>query len=473
MKKINKILALGLVGASALTGGFMLSGCDITQNDDKIQNEQNQDEQKVISSIEINTSSLPSYIIKGHFSRTNITMTVTYEDASTKVVDVLESMFSETDKTKLNNVGQYNLTVNYGDKTATMYANVVDERYLLKEVVEANLDKDVTINFGEGAGYAIDYDNKIMRGTEDGWTGYTWLSGNVMYESDGDYCDKSLGSEWYKYNYEWHTVEILEILETGVDEEGNNWIVESIDKEEINYKLTIKNEDYDNTYRVYTFNDDFLLKVEYRDSETETIEFNYAPVILEVPADIKALESSATLRAEGLTIHLKSLMNKYLESDFEMNVFINSINALCVYQQYDADNQIIKEIDPLDSDAGDLAWINGEYYYNYDYEDERIYKDEISNWNRHIMVNCFTFDNAFDSNNITIDISDDGRYYELILNVEYDGQVEEYTYIFNDTEISKIDITYDGQYMGYYTYNKTNVNLEVPDTIREKESEAQ
>ena len=160
MKKFNKILALSLAGASLVAGGFMLNGCDIADNKGKTQTEQEQEEQKVVSSISLNTNTLPSYIIKEKFSRTNIKMTVTYEDGSTKIIDVTESMFSENDKTKLNNVGQYNLTVNYGDKTATMYANVVDERYLLKEVVEANLDKDITITYDDEI-MKFDADNKI------------------------------------------------------------------------------------------------------------------------------------------------------------------------------------------------------------------------------------------------------------------------------------------------------------------------
>ncbi|MBQ7797687.1 MAG: hypothetical protein IJ371_01025, partial [Clostridia bacterium] len=100
-----------------------------------------------------------------------------------------------------------------------------------------------------------------------------------------------------------------------------------------------------------------------------------------------------------------------------------------------------------------------------------IYKDNISSWDRHIMVNCFTFDDDFA--NAIVDISEDGQYYELISTSEDgDGEVWEYKYIFNDEEINEIKVTCDGQYMGSYTYNRTNVNLEVPADIKALESSA-
>ncbi len=471
MKKFNKLLALGLASASLVTGGFMLSGCDIDRDNNNTQTEQNQDEQKVVSSISLNTNTLPSYIIRGKFSRTNITMTVTYEDDTTKVVDVTESMFSETDKTKLNTVGQYNLTVNYGDKTATMYANVVDERYLLKEVVEANLDKDVTVTSSEGI-MKYDAENKILHYTEgEDYTFWGWINNNLFYtnESDEDGSNKWLSGTIYDYiNSEYPYSKIVDMFKR-----TDAWTIDDIEKDGLNYILTATHGD-DEQYKYY-FNEDFMYKVEETDGGyVYTSTYNYSILNLEVPAEIKALESGTTVDVESITWDLKDLMNNYLESDFEMSIFDNASNTTYLYQQYDANNKIIKEIDPTDDNEGDLSWINGDYYYAYYYATNSIYKYNISSWDRHIMVNCFTFDHLFDANNITVDISEGGQYYELILPSEDgDGEVWEYKYIFNAEEISKIEVRCNNQYMGHYTYNKTNVVLEVPAEIKALESSTQ
>ena len=472
MKKINKILALGLAGASLATGGFMLSGCDIDRDNNNTQTEQNQDEQKVVSSISLNTDTLPNYIIKGHFARTNITMTVTYEDNSTKVIDVTESMFSETDKEKLKNVGQYNLTINYGGKTATMYANVVDERYLLKEVVEANLDKDVTLSIGNNT-CQIDVDNKIMKMTDvdDGWVGYTWLSNNITYDYEGydEGCNKSLASSWEEGSKYYHTFGILRILENGKDSEGDPWTIESVEKDGINYVLTAKNvyEDYERTYK-WVFNDDFLLKLECEDNDPESWEynFNYAPITLEVPEDIKALESSATIDSEILD-NLRVTMGNYLDSDLEVSVFDNTTNTTEVFKRYDADNNI------LYYDNGDFNkwyWISGSYWYSKESDSDSAHKTlNTGTWESMLISSIF---GDCDLSECTINISSDGQYYELIVTEEDYPDTYEYKYIFNAEEINKIEVRYNDEYIGYYTINRTNVVLEVPAEIKALESSA-
>ncbi len=473
MKKFNKFLALGLAGASALTGGFMLSGCDATEEVDKTQNEQTQDENKVVSGISINADSLPGYIIKGHFARTNITMTVMYEDGSTKIVDVLESMFSETDKEKLKNVGQYNLTINYGEKTATMYANVVDERYLLKEVVEANLDKDITLSVGNNT-MQIDVDNKIMKSTDvdDGWVGYAWLNNNVTYDyaSYEESCTKTLASDWDWQSKYWHTYSILEILETGKDIDGDIWTIESVEKHGINYVLTATttDEDYELTYK-YIFNDDFLLKIECEDNDPETWEynFNYAPITLEVPAEIKAMESSATINVIDRASDLKDLMNDYLESDLEVSVFDNTTNTTKIYVKYDVNNNIIyREYGEFNK----WYWTNGNYWYSKESDSDRAYKENISTWESHLISVVF---GVYDLSDCTIDISSGGQYYELTVTEEDHPDVWKYKYIFNAEEISKMEVRYNDQYKEYYTFNKTNVVLDVPSEIKALESSAQ
>lgn len=477
MKKFNKVLALGLAGASVLTGGFMLSGCDATEEVDKTQNEQTQDEQKVVSSIAVNQESLPSYIIKGHFARTNITMTVMYEDGSTKIIDVLESMFSETDKEKLKNVGQYNLTINYGEKTATMYANVVDERYLLKEVVEANLDKDITLSVGNNT-MQIDVDNKIMKSTDvdDGWVGYTWLNNNVTYDYEAEQgCNKSLASDWDWQSKYWHTYSILEILETGKDEEGTYYTIEPVEKEGINYKLKVKrtNEWYTQT-KTYTFNDDFLCGIDFygvmKNGEVDedyTINYSYVPITLEVPAEIKAMESEATVHVASRIENLKTTMSKYLESDLEVSVFDNTTNTTKIYVKYDVNNNIIyREYGEFNK----WYWTNGNYWYSKESDSDRAYKEDISTWESHLISVVF---GVYDLSDCTIDISSGGQYYELTVTEEDHPDVWKYKYIFNAEEISKMEVRYNDQYKGYYTFNKTNVVLDVPSEIKALESSAQ
>ena len=469
MKRFNKFLALGLVGASALTGGFMLSGCDITEDKDKTQTEQEQDEQKVVSSISLNANTLPSYIIKGKFNRTNIKATVTYEDNSTKVIDVTESMFSETDKAKLNNVGQYNLTVNYGEKTATIYANVVDERYLLKEVVEANIDKDVTLTVGNNT-MQIDADNKIMKSTDvdDGWVGYTWINNNVTYDyaSYEEGCTKTLASDWGWQSTHYRTYSILEVLETGKDDEGDPWTIESVEKDGINYVLTAKNvyEDYERTYK-YVFNDDFLLKIECEDNDPESWEynFNYAPITLEVPEEIKAKESGATVHVYSRIENLKSTMSKYLESDFELQINGES------YAKYDADNQI-----SCTTEDGKQVWmwLNGDYCYTHYNGEPQLNKHDSLAWEGRLKSYLFTEDALNESGfEYSITITADGQYYELSVTTDEDDVV--YKYTFNDDEISKIEVINNGSVNVVATYVKKSINLVVPANIKALESSAQ
>lgn len=456
MKKFNKILALGLAGASALTGGFMLSGCDITQDTDKTQNEQSQEEQKEVSSISINEDSLPSYIIKGHFSRTNITMTVTYDDNSTKVVDVTESMFSETDKEKLKNVGQYNLTVNYGEKTATMYANVVDERYLLKEVVEANLDKDVTVTSSEGT-MKYDAENKILHYTDgEDYTFWGWINNNLFYtnESDGDGSNKWLSGTIYDYiNNEYPYSKIVDMLKR-----TDAWTIDDIEKDGLNYILTATHGD-EEQYKYY-FNEDFMYKVEETDGGyVYTSTYNYAILNLEVPAEIKALESSITIDVEDISWDLKDLMNDYLESDFEMVVNGES------YAKYDADNQIVLI---TEGQEDTWMWLNGDYCYTY-YDAEQTYKHNSSLWESRLKGHLFMGDALNNGDyEYSATISEDGQYYVLtiITNDEEDAVLK---YIFNDEEIAKIEVSYNDSDDTVATYVKKSINLELPAEIKQWE----
>lgn len=469
MKKFNKFLAFGLAGASVLTGGFMLSGCDVTEDKDKTQNQQTQEENKVVGGISINADSLPSYIIKGHFARTNITMTVMYEDGSTKIVDVLESMFSETDKEKLKNVGQYNLTVNYGDKTATMYANVVDERYLLKEVVEANIDKDMTVTSSEGT-MKYDAENKILHYTDDeDYTFWGWINNNFFYtnESDDDGSNKWLSGTIYDYiNDEYPYSKVVDMFKR-----TDAWIIDDIEKDGLNYILTATHGD-DEQYKYY-FNEDFMYKLEETDGGyVYTSTYNYSIVNLEVPAEIKALESSVTVDVESITWDLKDLMEDYLESNFEMV----ATGDYGVTQKYDANNKIMYE---SYQDWHHWSWVNGDYRYSYESDNgDSVWKYDASTWMDRVKETMF-MEEVLDNGNyssINVDISSDGQYY--ILTAVSNPEIETGTYIykFNNDEI--IGLTIEDEEDGDSitidcAYTKKSINLEVPSEIKALESSAQ
>lgn len=459
MKKFNKFLALGLAGASLLTGGLMLSGCNITQNNDNTQIGQEQEGQKVVSSISINADTLPRYIIKGKFARTDIKATVTYEDNSTKVIDVTESMFSEADRAKLNSVSQYNLTINYGGKTATMYANVVDERYLLKEVVEANLDKDVTLICGTNM-IQIDADNGIMKEVSETEVIYTWLSNNTAYQYDlNSGYTKRLSRDYTNDSEMYRTFMILDILEDGT----GACTIESIEQVEQNYILIVQYSDEGSI--TYTFNDDFLLGVKLCSDEEETIySYNYSPITLEVPSEIKALENTAIIDIGSRIAVLRyDVMESYLKSDFEM--LINGES----YAKYDADNQVL-----CTTEDGEQVWmwLNGDYCYTHHNGESQLAKHNASEWESRLKSYLFTEDALNESSfEHACTISADGQYYEITVTTNDENNTI-YKYTFNDDEISKIEISSDLETI-IATYVKKSINLEVPAEIKALENSAQ
>ena len=470
MRKFNKFLALGLASASLLTGGLMLSGCDITEDKDKTQTEQQQDEQKVVSSISLNAETLPSYIIKGKFNRTNVKMTVTYEDNTTKVVDVTESMLDDASKEEIKHVGQYNLTINHGGKTATMFANVVDERYLLKEVVEANLDKDVTLINGT-LQLQVDADNKIISitdSTDKSYACYTWLNNNITYNYESDEsadANKSLASEFTSESYIYHTMEVLDILENGFDSDGDSWTIESIEKDGLNYILTATSTDGDGERceHKYYFNEDFLWKTEMTyDQETTIYNLDYSILNLEVPTEIKALESSATVDIESRIENLKETMQTYLKSDFELIINDES------YAKYDADSQV-----SCTTEDGKQVWmwLNGDYCYTHYNGEPQLNKHGSSAWEDRLKSYLFSEDALNESGfEYSVTITADGQYYELNVTTDEDDVV--YKYTFNDEEISKIEVINNSSVNVVATYVKKSINLEVPADIKALESSA-
>lgn len=466
MNRFGKILALGLAGASVLTGGFILSGCEKSDKN-STQTEQDVNEQKEVVSISIKESSLPDYIIRYKFSRTNIKMTVTYDDDSTKEINVTESMLNASSKEKLKNLGQHNLTVNHGGKTATIFANIVDERYLLKEVVEANRDKDVNITSSKGIVGKVDMDNKIVCLKGDDLKGWAWVKNNILYLYDTDNgISKGIGSEFENLVQNIYT-DVDKVI-NGVDEYGNTWTIDGIEKDGLNYILTAtQNEDWQCKYY---FNDDFMYKIEELEGgHTESINYDYSIVNLLVPSDIKVLENGATVDVEEAIDDLEDVMSKYLESDFEMKRS-NSTNDIFETIKYDADNKIIyyEESDGF----YEWSWLNGDYYYSKASDNSEVWKGEANYWQGWVEE-CMFWEMDFDGVESSVRIIENGQYYELAVSFEGGEQIWEYKYVFNDKEICKVDVKFNGQYMGKYTYNKTNIVLKVPDEIKALESEAQ
>lgn len=76
------------------------------------------------------------------------------------------------------------------------------------------------------------------------------------------------------------------------------------------------------------------------------------------------------------------------------------------------------------------------------------------------------------SNEYSVAINSDEQYYELTI-ITNDEDDAVFKYAFNDNEILKIDISYDGEDAGTAVYRKVNVNLTVPDEIRDMEDAAQ
>lgn len=350
MKRFSKILTLGLVSATALTGaGFMLSGCDIFKSSD----EQNVEEQKVVTSISVDESTLPSYIIKDKFYRTNIKMLVTYDDGTSKTVDVTESMFDEADKEKLKIEGNQELTVRYKDKTNTINVTVVGTKYLLKEVWQNNINTDLTTTIsGESIeGESIENTFKIDRVNKQIWqtvnpNNYVWMENGVLYSIKGGTCYKYVDGivEWENQLNAINFDYIEDALFENGSSEHNTYSIVSIEKEDDKYILTAnvssKTSTLNGTIK-YIFNDDFLLKVEVNYGFVGTVEYSYAPITDSIPSEMKQLKNKSKIASQESLELFDTVIKNSLTKDMSIeSTHISNGQQQTDYVQLDRDNKI-------------------------------------------------------------------------------------------------------------------------------------
>ena len=469
MNKFSKILALGLAGASVLTGGFILSGCEKSDKN-STQLEQNMDIEKGVIAISFKKNSSPKYIIRGKFSRANIKMLVTYDNYITKEIEVTESMLDEHSQQEVKQAGQYNLTIKFGGQTATMYANVVDERYLLKEVVEKYINKDVTISTDSSI-MQIDMDNKITIHNGYGYSFYSWIKDGVRYDyedDDGNTCyEKCLASDWEEQAKFSHTKDILNILETGRDQDGNYWKIESVKGDGVNYTLTAKRSvgsGFD--VREYIFNEDFLSSIrEYEEHEKEisgeqTFNYNYTPITLKIPDTVDTNSYMATVDYDDKVNKLDQIMSKYLEKDLEVYLYDSSII------QIDIDNQVMNSGDNKLS----WMWVSGDYYYVYTSNEEGGYtieKYSAAKWKEDLANYVFMRDSIY-KDNVSKSIELVGDYYVITVQ---DEEIK-YKYIFNNEEIKCIEINTNTN-NEVRCYKNCKWDMTLPEGIKKLESEAQ
>ncbi len=503
----KKFLALGVAGASVLTGGFLLSGCDMTKDDNsnKSQVEQSIQQEKAVTSIKLIESSIPNYIIRNKFYRTNIRAVVTYEDKTTKEIAVTEDMIEERDREDLKYVGQYNLKINYGGKSTTMYTKVVDERYLLKEVVEANAGKDVTMTEYSGDSIVrneIDVNNDIYKmsclldeGVESDFVEYAWLSNGITYmtATEGSLidCYRDLdGSDWkygtstlYIFKYKDNLINESKgytINSVELDEDTNNYILEAI----------CPTEDDGNMVCTYEFNDDFLLSVTrlievYHDTYEDVYKYDYSPVTLEVPAELKAMEKDAIIDAYNNAEVAIEMINNTLNIDFSATLENEEVISTI---EFDANNKILHMLieDSVSEEVynNEYCWLKGDYVYNSNGElDDGVYCHKLDKeyLNDVILLQLLGFDICnfdsydWDEEEPTITIDSNGNYVLKLVEYEGDGVTVygRHEYTFNANGLVNIKVAYEGVEEEFVTINySNNINLTVPDEYIAYEEDA-
>lgn len=499
----KKFLALGVAGASVLTGGFLLSGCDVTKDETTTntpQVEQPVQQEKEVSSIKLIESTIPKYIIRNKFYRTNIKATVTYEDKTTKEINVTEDMIEERDREDLKYVGQYNLKINYGGKSTTMYTKVVDERYLLKEVVEANAGKDVTKIFlldGNESDYieSFDMDNKVCKTQYDNdyKSDYAWLSKGITYyayvDEDEEYeCYRDIdGSNWqygssllniFEYEDEIITESASEgeykINSVTQDEDTNNYV--------LNATWSINSLTEDTTKYEYIFNDDFLLSVsieysnKYNNGVTNKYEYDYSPVTVEVPAELKAMEKDAIIDAYENAEAIKEMIKKTLDRDFSTSCESEvSAGVIWLYTtKFDADNKILHRLSEFEGEvvAEDYVWQKGDFaYYRTEEKDYNYLKysklDKVHFKNMLLAYTSYEILNLGDLSveDQSVVINDNGDYVLTIV-YDYTASNEIYIgsqYVFNSNGLVSVKNFIEGEEESYTINYSNKINLTVPD----------
>lgn len=166
------------------------------------------------------------------------------------------------------------------------------EKY--KTIAKTYLKSDFVVTYGEYEDFSFKYDNenKIGYYEESGW--YEW------YWQNGEYCYHTTGTlTTYKYDIvDWRELifdeQFFGNILTG-DYEKNISIVEAGKYYQIEVMLRSTEEPEDNTVLKFIFNNESLLRIEMGEAAEESIiiTFDDVEVNLNLPSDIKSLESSA------------------------------------------------------------------------------------------------------------------------------------------------------------------------------------
>ena len=274
MKKINKILTLVLAGVSALTSGLMLSGCTTKKAN--------------IEDLIISSDNIP-YVVEGRFNDAGIKGVLIYDNGTFKNINITEDMLSEADKLKTNTAGQYEITISYENEQEVINIEVIDQVELLDRLVQKTINNDFRLDM-LGLGVAqYDAQNKILKlEYGNGELCWFWISNGYQYEYDDGDIDKEVyieteWNDWLKANLGYPAGE----------NEFNNRIAYSSVNSLGNYLVIIEDLNGDGeiegTIEIeYNLNSLVQTKMEETTSKVQTPSIN-----LEVPAEIKALESSA------------------------------------------------------------------------------------------------------------------------------------------------------------------------------------
>ena len=512
--KLKKMLTLGLAGASMLTGGFLLSGCGIKDNTasqpqveqpvEQPEVEQPVQQEKEVSSVKLVESSIPKYIIRNKFYRTNIKAIVTYIDETTKEIDVTEYMIEERDRENLGCLGQYNIKINYGGKSTTMYTKVVDERYLLNEVIEANIGRDVTkttfVNSVKSDEIKLDIDNNIMyfvyKLKDETHYGYNWLNNGITYKADeheGSYdCSRDLDGSLWKDRISKNAifVDVDEVINenqtkygkytiTSItqDEDANNYVLDAT--------LTRLEGSGNITYK-YVFNDNYLQAI-YEDNNLE-YKYNYDPVSLTLPKEIKDMEKDAVIDADLCGERIREIFSNTLNRDFIIRETIEEDLDRLVQKRYqfDATNKILiyEVIEyvlgvPSKTLEKEYYWLKENYVYNYILNSSGVIKSrkrlKSTYFTDVILLQIFGHD-VYNFNNYewnkeqTINVKANGRYeLKLVRTYDYSGVTATSThkYAFNAEGLICMNDFYK-----HFDYSK-EVDLKVPDWYAELEESAE
>ena len=304
MRKFNKILALGLVGVSTLTGGLALTGCDMFDKG-KLQD------------LVIDQDAVPYYVVQGEFDEAKIPAILTYSNGKYENITLTESMLSERDKERIERGnGDYSIIINYQGLIEELTINIMPKEVrILDNVMHKMLEHDFveTISMeyeGEQSTQTVKYDadNKILYSEYgDNEIDYSWLENYYYYEVYAD------GPEYvYAHKYQSSYWKEGVLANVGWDKEifSDDCRITAQTLQNNTYEVYVDVYDGDDMQRyTYIFNDNKIERIvlEGLESEDSTtlIEFGSvtvdytANVELTVPNGYKVLAYDAELEAWG------------------------------------------------------------------------------------------------------------------------------------------------------------------------------